>query len=202
MLDFGTAGKLLGWGLRNSVGVAEHPITAGIWSVENSVDEIERLGEDVHQDNPGEELNYHGVLSRTSSSSSSSADAINIQDSPAPSSSNETVDGTAGNYGYPECFAAWDVDALPQNGDLAVGKQFVLDPDGEINDGSCTEGRVSPRLTFQAHMAPLDLLFTPDGSVAYITFHGSWLLVLSLLSLPPSFPFPFSPCSPLPTFPS
>lgn len=54
--DFNTDGILLGWGLRNSVGVAEHPDTGGIYSVENSVDEIMREGKDVHQDNPGEEM--------------------------------------------------------------------------------------------------------------------------------------------------
>ena len=55
-------GLRLGWGLRNSVGVAEHPETGGIYSVENSVDQIQRDGRDIHQDNPGEELNFHGYL--------------------------------------------------------------------------------------------------------------------------------------------
>ena len=54
--DFNEDGVLLGWGLRNSVGVAEHPDTGGIYSVENSVDEIMREGQDVHEDNPGEEM--------------------------------------------------------------------------------------------------------------------------------------------------
>lgn len=42
--DFTTAGRLLGWGLRNSVGVAEEPLTGGIYSVENSADQIQRAG--------------------------------------------------------------------------------------------------------------------------------------------------------------
>ena len=54
--DFSTQGTRLGWGLRNSVGIAEHPDTGGIYSVENSADEIMREGIDVHQNNPGEEL--------------------------------------------------------------------------------------------------------------------------------------------------
>ena len=54
--DFASDGLRLGWGLRNSVGVAEHPETGGIYSVENSVDQIMRDGKDVHQDNPGEEM--------------------------------------------------------------------------------------------------------------------------------------------------
>lgn len=54
--DYTTDGMRLGWGLRNSVGIAEHPDTGGIYSVENSVDQIMREGKDVHQDNPGEEM--------------------------------------------------------------------------------------------------------------------------------------------------
>ena len=60
--DYDVDGLRLGWGLRNSVGVAEHPTTGGIYSVENSVDQATRDGKDIHQDNPGEgnctALNY------------------------------------------------------------------------------------------------------------------------------------------------
>lgn len=63
--DFDTEGLLLGWGLRNSVGVVEHPDTGGIYSVENSVDQIMREGKDVHQDNPGEEMVIMATSSRT-----------------------------------------------------------------------------------------------------------------------------------------
>lgn len=149
--DYNTKGKLLGWGLRNSVGVAEHPVTGGIYSVENSVDEIERDGKDIHQDNPGEELNFHGYLANN----------------------NYTEQG--GNYGYPLCFAASDVDSIPNKGGLAVGKQFVLgNPNDTVNDDFCANERVSPRLTFQPHQAPLDIKFTSDGNEAYVSFHGSW----------------------------
>ena len=54
--DFNTQGTRLGWGLRNSVGLVEHPDTGGIYSVENSADEIMREGKDVHENNPGEEM--------------------------------------------------------------------------------------------------------------------------------------------------
>ena len=33
--SYNTDALRLGWGLRNSVGIAEHPITGGIFSVEN-----------------------------------------------------------------------------------------------------------------------------------------------------------------------
>jgi len=153
-LDYAIDGRLLGWGLRNSVGVAEHPDTGGIYSVENSADQLERQGTDIHQDNPGEEMNFHGYLNSSSSTT--------------------TQPEQGGNYGYPHCFALWDTTNLPNKGDMKVGSQFALDPSPTLNDTTCEEDYVAPRLTFQAHMAPLDIKFTSDGSLAYVSFHGSW----------------------------
>ncbi|KAL8771204.1 MAG: hypothetical protein Q9209_003375 [Squamulea sp. 1 TL-2023] len=148
--DFNEDGVLLGWGLRNSVGVVEHPDTGGIYSVENSVDEIMREGNDVHQDNPGEEMNFHGYLNGTE----------------------YTLQGS--NYGYPYCFSAWAPEDLPQNENIKVGTQFAMgDQNNTINDTFCA-GRTPPRLTFQAHMAPLDIKFNNSAAEAWVTFHGSW----------------------------
>ena len=148
--SYNTDGLRLGWGLRNSVGVAEHPITGGIFSVENSVDSATRDGQDVHEDNPGEEMNFHGYLNGTKYASQGS------------------------NYGYPFCFAAWVPSDLPQSSNLTVGSQFAI---GEMNntnnDVYCAE-QTPPRLTFQSHMAPLDLAFNNSGNDAWVTFHGSW----------------------------
>lgn len=146
--DFTASGRLLGWGLRNSVGVAEEPLTGGIYSVENSADEIDRQGVDIHQNNPGEEMNYHGFL-------------------------NGSTQDQGGNYGYPNCFALWNT-SIPDVGSLVVGSQFTLDPNATINDTTCADHRVPPRLTFQAHMAPLDIIFLPNGTEAFVSFHGSW----------------------------
>lgn len=134
------------WGLRNSVGVAEHPATGGLYSVENSADDVVRDGVNVHENNPGEELNYHGTLIGNTDQSQGS------------------------NYGYPECFAAWDPSALPNHSHLVVGSQFALT---SSSDGECA-GRTAPRLTFQSHMAPLDIKFNNSGEQAWVTFHGSW----------------------------
>ena len=141
-------GELVGWGLRNSVGVAEHPVDGGIWSVENSVDEMMRMGEDIHHDNPGEELNFHGYA-------------------------NGSGDAFGENFGYPMCYAIWSTDNFPEPGDLEVGDQFPGEETGGVTDESCNEDYASPRLAFQAHTAPLDIKFNRDGSRAYITFHGS-----------------------------
>lgn len=162
--DYTANGTILGWGLRNSVGIAEHPFTGGqcapfhsplssnaapgIWSVENSADQVTRNNQDVHEDNPGEELNFHGYL-------------------------NGSTEHQGGNYGYPDCFALWDTN-IPDVGSLKTGDQFVMAPNSTLNDTTCATTRVSPRLTFQAHMAPLDIIFTPDGGTAYVSFHGSW----------------------------
>ena len=114
--SYDTDGLRLGWGLRNSVGVAEHPTTGGIYSVENSVDQATRDGEDVHEENPGEEMNYHGFLNGTEY---------------APQGS---------NYGYPYCFAAWSPINLPDNSKLTVGSQFAIgNMNDTINDTYCAE---------------------------------------------------------------
>ncbi|KAL9069475.1 MAG: hypothetical protein Q9161_005526 [Pseudevernia consocians] len=148
--SYDTDGLRLGWGLRNSVGVAEHPVTGGIFSVENSVDEATRDGQDVHEDNPGEEMNFHGYLNGTEYSAQGS------------------------NYGYPYCFAAWAPSDLPDNSNLTVGSQFAIgNMNNTINDTYCA-AQTPPRLTFEAHMAPLDITFNNSGSDGWVTFHGSW----------------------------
>ncbi|KAK0878337.1 hypothetical protein LTR87_007875 [Friedmanniomyces endolithicus] len=149
--DFDTAGLLLGWGLRNDVGIAEEPLSGGLYSVENSVDQMSRLGVDIHENNPGEEMNFLGFLNGTYSPNQGR------------------------NFGYPECYAAWNVSAIPEfNG--TVGMQFAIGSlNSTDNDTTCdAANRQAPRLTFQAHMAPLDILFNSEGTAAWVTFHGSW----------------------------
>lgn len=142
-------GDVIGWGLRNSVGVAEEPVHGGIWSVENSVDEMVRNGKDIHRDNPAEELNFHGWL-------------------------NGSTEHQGGNYGYPNCFAIWSTQNFPDLGDLEVGDQFPEAETRVLSDEKCNSDYVAPRLAFQAHTAPLDIKFTEDGSEAFVSFHGSF----------------------------
>jgi glucose/arabinose dehydrogenase len=139
---------VLGWGLRNSVGVGEEPTTGGIWSVENSVDDVRRNGVDVHQNNPGEELNFHGYL-------------------------NGSTEHQGGNYGYPSCYAIWDTENFPDLAQLNVGDQFPTSESNVLDDETCAKEFVSPTLTLHAHTAPLDIKFKDDGSQAFISFHGS-----------------------------
>ena len=161
--NFNTTGKLLGWGLRNSVGVAEHPLTGGIYSVEMGMDYATRDGKDISQNNPGDELNYHGIIGKA----------------------NDLNQGL--NHGYPYCHAAWDVNAIPNRGDLVVGNQFLV---GDVNntftandtiyDAVCVNERAAPVITLPPHNAPIDLKFTADGTAAYVSFHGSWLVLMLL----------------------
>jgi glucose/arabinose dehydrogenase len=149
--NFAKDGLLLGWGLRNSVGVAEEPMHGGFYSVENSVDDFMRNGQNIHQNNPGEEMNFHGYLNGT-----------------------EFAD-QGKNYGYPTCFAAWNVNDIPNNSGFQVGTQFAIgDQNATVNDTYCGKDTVAPRLTFSAHMAPLDMKFNPNGTAAWVSFHGSW----------------------------
>ncbi|RDA92443.1 hypothetical protein CP533_6457 [Ophiocordyceps camponoti-saundersi (nom. inval.)] len=144
--DF-TSGTVLGWGLRNSVGVAEEPIRGGIWSVENSVDELTRAGFDAHSDNPGDELNYHGRMGQQGNDQ-------------------------GGNYGFPQCFAVWNASSLPDHGSLRTGDQFA--GTDTASDDKCRQDFVAPRLAFAAHSSPLDIKFDSSGSRAFVSFHGSW----------------------------
>ncbi|OAA47714.1 NHL repeat-containing protein [Metarhizium rileyi] len=145
-------GQVLGWGLRNSVGVAEDPITGNIWSVENSIDQMRRKGVDVHNSNPGEELNFHGL----------------------PNDTNSEVYGK--NFGYPACVAIFDntiIDGYP--GGAKTGLQMVGDQmPSNYTDQWCQDVTVSPYITFGSHLAPLDIKFDSQGSAALISFHGSW----------------------------
>jgi glucose/arabinose dehydrogenase len=146
--NFNADGQVLGWGLRNSVGMAEHPVTGGVYAVENSVDGVTRNGQDVHENNPGEELNFLGVLG-------------------------ENQQGGPPNFGYPHCFAVWEAREIPANDGLSVGKQFAIQEDNALTDEICASNFTAPRLTFPAHYAPIDIKFTPDGATAYVSLRGS-----------------------------
>lgn len=151
--DFDTSGHLLGWGLYNAVGLGEHPVTGGVFSMDNGADDISRNGVDIHQTNPGDELNFHGFLNETTSVSSTQEQGS--------------------NYGYPDCYAAWNTSIPDAPAGLEVGEQFSVVDNSTLNDTTCQTDYVAPRLTFAPHQAPLDVVFAPDGTAAYISFHGS-----------------------------
>ena len=100
-----------------------------------------RNGQDIHDTNPAEELNFLGYLNGTQSSNQGR------------------------NFGYPECYTAWDVGTIPDFSGV-VGQQFAIgDLSATNNDSMCSEAeRQAPRLGFHPHMAPLDILFNDAGN--------------------------------------
>ncbi|KAK6338799.1 hypothetical protein TWF696_009609 [Orbilia brochopaga] len=144
-VKFTEAGFVLGFGLRNSVGLGEDNL-GQLWSVENSIDGVKRNGQEIHENNPAEELNFHGSLKDMS---------------------------PRGDYGYPNCFAVWEASEIPDEQGLETGDQFSMYVNSTINDTLCAELYQPPRISFQAHQAPLDIKFDGDGQ-AWVSFHGSW----------------------------
>jgi glucose/arabinose dehydrogenase len=146
--DYTTSGWYLGYGLRNEVAVVVDKNNM-IWGVENSADEFERtvdgVATDIHEDNPAEELNFLGD----------------------PSVPNEKW------YGYPTCFTVWSGELFP-DGNPGPGSQFIPAPNGTWTDARCEEESTPPRLTLQAHSAPIDGKFDEDNSNLYVSLHGSW----------------------------
>lgn len=76
-------------------------------------------------------------------------------------------------YGYPTCFAVWDPTPFASDGALKTGSHFVLAPNATYTDANCATAK-TPRLSFQAHSAPIWNTFDADAKNMYVTFHGSW----------------------------
>lgn len=145
-------GEVLADGLRNEVGIAFDD-QGRLWGVENGVDNLVRsdLGGDIHANNPAEELNLFDEPGRF--------------------------------YGYPYC---WTEYRLPRGVGRGRGAQWahpLFIGDGVHDDAWCRDRSnvVPPRLSMQAHAAPLDILFWPGGDLpdalvgdALVSFHGSW----------------------------
>ncbi|KAK1659141.1 carbohydrate-binding cytochrome b562 [Colletotrichum godetiae] len=145
---YASQGWLLGWGLRNEVALAVDGNNA-IWGVENSGDDFARTingqSYDIHNDNPAEELNFLGD----------------------PSQANDQW------YGYPTCFSVWEPSVIKDKS-FKVGQQFVVAPNSTYNDDTCTQRSVPPRLSIQAHSAPIGAVFDGTFQNLYVTLHGSW----------------------------
>jgi glucose/arabinose dehydrogenase len=153
-------GDVVAWGMRNAVGLAVSQDSSKLWTVENSADQLNYTSGsqllDVHQDNPAEELNF-----------------VDLSD-------------IGHFYGYPTCFTAWNMTEVIPDSPLKTGDQFSIV--SNLTDAQCgnTTFNNPPRLSIQAHSAPLDIVFyrapsnstvrvKPDyNSHAFVSFHGSW----------------------------
>lgn len=126
---------------------------------------MKRSGDDIHNSNPGEEMNFHGLPNDTSS------------------------DQYGRNYGYPGCVAIYDpsnVKDFSVQGGPKVGLQMTGDHMSGYTDDWCRDNATAPRITFSSHLAPLDIKFLDDGSAALIAIHGSWYVLPSPRILPPN----------------
>lgn len=143
-------GSVLAWGVRNPVGLAEHPTTGNVWSVDSAADDVVRGGVDVSAHNPADELNDLGRVASPKGA----------------------------NYGYPFCHAVWDVNALPNHDGLAVGSQFAMDPVPQLSGRKRTDqdckATTGPRLSFEAHSTPVDLKFNGSGNELWVASFGPW----------------------------
>lgn len=149
-------GKVLAFGVRNEVGIAEDK-AGHVWGVENSADNLMRGSTDVHQDNPGEKLNYCELFIFRISSRTN---YLPLRGAVGDASS------ISGNrwYGYPTCFSVWNSSSFPASDNFKTGDWFVQNPNSTMNDAYCNSKAVKPTLLFQGHSAPLDIKVGPDSS--------------------------------------
>ncbi|KAK4239544.1 L-sorbosone dehydrogenase [Achaetomium macrosporum] len=147
--NYNTDGEVFAYGLRNTIGFVPDP-NGVFWGVENSADDVARTENgqrrDIHQNNPAEELNKLG-------------DPTTVRNA---------------WFGYPTCFAVWDPSGFSGSG-LKTGSNFVPSPSSSYNDATCnTNNAIPPRLSFQAHSAPIWNTFDADAKNMYVALHGSW----------------------------
>lgn len=138
-------GEVLGYGLRNDVGVAEDR-SGQVYSIENSLDNAMRLGRDVHTDNPAEKVYRLGD----------------------PASPKRLFGG------YPYCYTVWQATDFTDK-QFSVGDWFTQDNSGTYNDAWCNSNAVKPVALLPPHSAPLDMKFgLGTDSNMYAALHGSW----------------------------
>ena len=163
-LDF-QLGEVFADGLRNEVGLAfdKHGV---LWGVENGADRLQRndLGGDIHNDNPGEELNRF------------------------------REEDAGKHWGYPYCWSEYKLPAGIGEGQGTVWAWPSFLNDGTVTDQQCRDNYMTSVMSMQAHSAPLGIVFyewkpreerpeicndvdpfpqTMDG-YAFIAHHGSW----------------------------
>lgn len=167
--DF-TKGEVFADGLRNEVGLA-FDSHGDMWGVENGADNLQRddLGGDIHNENPGEELNRF------------------------------KIDQVGQHWGYPYCFTEYCLSADVGGTGLKGGNNTIWAWPSFIEDGYTDEwcrNNTNPSVvSMPSHSAPLGITFYdwknmtheeynsqgcsggfPKGmdKFAFIAFHGSW----------------------------
>ena len=167
--DF-TKGEVFADGLRNEVGLA-FDSHGDMWGVENGADNLQRddLGGDIHNENPGEELNRF------------------------------KIDQVGQHWGYPYCFTEYCLSTDVGGTGFKGGNNTIWAWPSFIEDGYTDEwcrNNTNPSVvSMPSHSAPLGITFYdwknmtheeynsqgcsggfPKGmdKFAFIAFHGSW----------------------------
>ncbi|TFK28249.1 soluble quino protein glucose dehydrogenase [Coprinopsis marcescibilis] len=145
----GPQGRVLGFGIRNGVGVAEDQ-RGVVHTIDNSLDNAFRVVGgvqiDVHNDNPAE-----GIFRLGRASNPSNVFA-----------------------GAPFCYPVWDP-SLITDSNMRIGDVFSIEPESEFNDGFCAANAQRPAALLPPHTSPLDITFGVNSdSSLYVTLHGSF----------------------------
>ncbi|KAG9096403.1 hypothetical protein FS749_008580 [Ceratobasidium sp. UAMH 11750] len=152
-------GEIVGWGLRNGVGIAFSKDGKSLWEVENGPDNAHWQGVDVHNNNPAEELNKISLVGRSFSTNSGPFYAFNFQPGQHFSVEDPQVQRT---------------DAWCNNPNNVVKTVLLLEPH------SAPLGLVFYDTTSRIYgLNSPGLPRTWDGD-AFITQHGSWNRVPSI----------------------
>lgn len=152
--DWTTAGEVFVRGVRNMVGFTRAP-DGRLFGVVNGIDNLAYQGQDIHLDNPGEDLllleegNAYGYP-----------------------------------YCFTAAHVEVASDMVPPGTQLASGVMDETDIVNPHDDAWCAANSAGPVTFLPAHSAPLDIVFhAPDtGSAlpsdwvggAFVTQHGSW----------------------------
>ncbi len=64
--------------------------------------------------------------------------------------------------------------SLIKDKQFKTGDQFVVTPNTSFADSNCVGKATPPRLSFQAHSAPIAASFDASAKNLYVSFHGSW----------------------------
>jgi len=116
---------------------------------------------DIHNDNPAEKLNYRKRAD----------DRPRAQQLTRPVG--DPVKPANTWFGYPTCFAVWEPSVI-RDKQFKTGDQFVVTPNSSFADVNCAGKATPPRLSFQAHSAPIAAAFDKEAKNLYVSFHGSW----------------------------
>lgn len=143
-------------GIRNMVGFTQDPADGNLYGVVNGLDDLVYQGEDVHLDNPGEDLIRLDQGKAHGYPYCFTAQHIPDSDGMVPA-------GTQ----------------LASNVVVHEGEPEFTNPH---DDAWCAENSTEPLTFFPAHSAPLDVLFLRGASAlpaewegsALVALHGSW----------------------------